>query len=65
MTSPESSYVIQKLISHPSPQLQPLLSIILAYVTQLSMDSSWYRVVQSMFEFYMLFKLQDPHHPDR
>merc|ERR1719186_1621934 len=52
MTSPKSSYVIQKLITVlPSPQLQPLLSVILSNFTHLSMDSSGCRVVQSMLEF--------------
>jgi len=52
MTSPKSSYVIQKLITvTPSPQLQPLLTIILTHFTQLSLDSSGCRVVQSMLEF--------------
>ena len=40
MTSPKSSYVFQKLITVlPSPQLQPLLSLVLTYFTQLSLDS--------------------------
>merc|ERR1719318_2437237 len=52
MTSPKSSYVIQKLITvTASPQLQPLLTIILSHFTQLSLDSSGCRVVQSMLEF--------------
>eukprot|EP00092_Neocalanus_flemingeri_P041290 GFUD01044962.1.p1 GENE.GFUD01044962.1~~GFUD01044962.1.p1 ORF type:complete len:886 (+),score=254.50 GFUD01044962.1:3-2660(+) len=52
MTSPKSSYCIQKLITVlPSSQLQPLLSVILSNFTQLSMDSSGCRVVQSMLEF--------------
>ena len=52
MTSPKSSYVIQKLITVlPSPQLQPILSVILSNFTHLSMDSSGCRVVQSMLEF--------------
>jgi len=52
MTSPKSSYVFQKLITVlPSPQLQPLLSLVLTYFTQLSLDSSGCRVVQSLLEF--------------
>merc|ERR1719508_156457 len=52
MTSPKSSYVIQKLITVlPCSQLQPLLSVILSNFTHLSMDSSGCRVVQSMLEF--------------
>merc|ERR1719508_29524 len=52
ITSPKSSYVIQKLITVlPCSQLQPLLFVIHSNFTHLSMDSSGCRVVQSMLEF--------------
>lgn len=66
MTSPKSSYIIQKLITiSPSPQLEPLLTI-LSQFPQLSLDSSWYRVVQTMLEFsncdQVALQQQDPSH---
>merc|ERR1711942_618627 len=52
MTSPKSSYVIQKLITVlPSTNLEPLLNIVLGNFTHLSMDSAGCRVVQSLLEF--------------
>ena len=52
MTSPKSSYVIQKLITVlPSTNLKPLLTIVLKNFTHLSMDSAGCRVVQSLLEF--------------
>merc|ERR1719318_2480996 len=52
MTSSKSSQVIQKLITVlPTAQLQPLLAIVLANFTQLSLDSAGCRVVQSLLEF--------------
>ena len=52
MTSSKSSQVMQKLITVlPHTQLQPLLSIVLANFTQLSLDSAGCRVVQSLLEF--------------
>jgi len=52
MTSPKSSYVIQKLITVlPSTNLKPILNIVVANFTHLSLDSAGCRVVQSLLEF--------------
>merc|ERR1711942_85631 len=52
MTSLKSSYVIQKLITVLPPEnLKPVLNIVLANFTHLSIDSAGCRVVQSLLEF--------------
>merc|ERR1719425_21529 len=52
MTSPKSSHVIQKLITVlPSSDLKPIINIVVANFTHLSMDSAGCRVVQSLLEF--------------
>merc|ERR1719369_1414649 len=55
MTSPKSSYVIQKLITVlPAINLKPILNIVVANFTHLSLDSAGCRVVQSLLEFSSL-----------
>jgi len=52
MTSPKSSDVIQKLITVlPSTNLKPILNIVVANFTHLSMDSAGCKVVQALLEF--------------